>query len=167
MRKKAYRAIITRAVGNNVSVNRGFVPVDRRSVPADQHLRHLLRASRRAGGLSQKSAARRAGISSVYWQKIESGTQRAAPAGTLAAMCLATGITAGQLQDEGYKDIACVLAELAEMTAAPPSPEEHLAATPGATKEEISMLQAVWRVIRSGRTPDPFGPELGETRRRK
>jgi transcriptional regulator with XRE-family HTH domain len=164
MRKKTYRAIITRAVGNNVSVNRGFVPVDRKSVPADQHLRHLLRASRRACGLSQKAAARRAGISPVYWQKIESGTQRTAPAGTLAAMFLATGITAGQLQDEGYKDIASILDELASLTAKPPSPEEHLAATPGATEEEISFLQAAWRVLKAGRTPDPFGPEPPGTR---
>ncbi len=150
-----------------MSVNRGFVPVDRKPVPSDQRLRYLLRSGRRAAGnLSQKAAARRAGISSVYWQKIESGTQQAAPAGTLAAMCLAAGIAARQLRDEGYTDIASVLDELAGMAAPEISAEEHLAATPGATPEEISFLQAALRALRAGRTPDPFGPELPGTRRR-
>lgn len=142
--------------------------VARRSVPADQRLRDLLRTGRRASGnLSQKSAAQRAGISPVYWQKIESGTQESVPEDTLASMFLATGITAGQLRDEGYGDLAAAVDELGSMTIAPPSPEDHLAATPGATPEEISFLQAAWRALRARRTTDPFGPELSETRRQE
>jgi hypothetical protein len=57
--------------------------------------------------------------------------------------------------------------DLSAMAIAPPDPEDHLAATPGASQEEVSALQAVWRALRAGRTADPFGPELGETRRRK
>ena len=94
-------------------MNNKTAPPDRRSVPADSRLRHLLRAGRRASGrLSQKTAAQRAGISPVYWQKIESGTQQAAPAATLAAMCAAAGITASQLRDEGYAEIASAADEL-------------------------------------------------------
>jgi len=141
-------------------MNHKCVPVDRRSVPADQRLRHLLRTGRRAAGrLSQKTAAQRAGISPVYWQKIESGTQQAAPAATLAAMCTAAGITAGQLRDAGYTEIASAADELAALAAVPVTPEEHLAATPDATPEEISFLQAAWQVLRAKRTPDPFGPD--------
>lgn len=148
-------------------MDRRTAPADRRPVPADQRLRHLLRTGRKAAGrLSQKSAAQQAGISPVYWQKIESGTQQSVPAGTLAAMCLAAGITAGRLRDEGYAEIASAVDELASMTAAPLAPEEHLAATPGATPEEISFLQAAWRVLKSGQAPDPFGPGLRSTRRR-
>jgi transcriptional regulator with XRE-family HTH domain len=155
-------------MGNNVNVDQTSVPVDRRSVPVDQRLRHLLRVGRRASGkLSQKDAARRAGISPVYWQQVESGKRRAAPAGTLAAMFLAAGITAGQLRDEGYEDIASVLDELAKMAAPEVGAEEHLAATPGASPEEISALQAVWLALRAKRAPDPFGPGLAETQRRE
>jgi len=141
--------------------------VDRRPVPTDSRLRHLLRAGRKAGGrLSQKSAAQRAGISPVYWQKIESGTQQAAPVSTLAAMFLAAGVTAGQLQDEGYAEIASAVDELASMQPPPTTPEEHLAATPDATPEEISFLQAAWQVLKAGRTADPLGQELPGTSRR-
>jgi transcriptional regulator with XRE-family HTH domain len=140
----------------------------RRSVPTDQRLRNLLRAGRKASGnLSQGSAAKRAGISAVYWQKIESGALQAAPEDTLAAMCRAAGIAAVQLRDEGYENLASAVDDLSAMAIAPPDPEDHLAATPGASQEEVSALQAVWRALRAGRTADPFGPELGETRRRK
>lgn len=140
----------------------------RRSVPADPRLRELLRTGRRASGnISQRSAAQRAGISPVYWQKIESGTQSSVPEDTLASMCLAAGITACQLRDEGYEELASAVDELGAMTIAPPSPEDHLAATPDATPEEISFLQAAWRALRAKRTTDPFGPELGESRRRE
>ena len=143
------------------------VPVDRRSVPVDQRLRHLLRTGRKASGrLSQKSAAQRAGISPVYWQKIESGTQQTAPAGTLAMMYIAAGVTAGQLRDEGYAEIASAADELSALAAVPVTPEEYLAATPDATPEEITALQAVWLALRAKRTADPFGPELRSTSRR-
>jgi hypothetical protein len=138
----------------------------RRSVPADQRLRDLLRTGRRASGnLSQGSAAKRAGISSVYWQKIEAGTLQAAPEDTLATMCIAAGITAARLRDEGYENLAATVDELGAVVIAPPDPEDHLAATPGASQEEISALQAVWRALRAKRTTDPFGPGLDETRR--
>jgi transcriptional regulator with XRE-family HTH domain len=135
---------------------------------ADQKLRRLLRTCRRAGGnISQKAAARSAGISAVYWQKIEAGTQQTAPLDTLAAMFLAAGATASLLRDEGYPDLADAVDELARAAGSAVTAEEHLAATPGATAEEISFLQAALRALRAGRTPDPFGPELRGTRRRK
>jgi transcriptional regulator with XRE-family HTH domain len=149
-----------------ISAMRNDAAMDRRSVPTDQRLRRLLKAGRRASGnLSQRAAAKIAGISAVYWQKIESGTQAAAPADTLAAMFTAAGVTPARLRAEGYPDMAAAIDELAGMAAPAPAAEDYLAATPGASPEEISALQAVWRALRARRTPDPFGPELGHTRR--
>jgi transcriptional regulator with XRE-family HTH domain len=131
--------------------------VDRGPVPTDQRLRSLLRAGRHAAGkLSQKAAARAAGISPVYWQRIESGNLPSAPASTLAAMFLAAGVPAGRLRDEGYDQVAAALDELTSMKAAEVSPEDYLAATPGASAEEITALQALWKVMRAGRTPEPL-----------
>lgn len=142
--------------------------VDRGSVVTDQRIRHLLRAGRRAAGnLSQREAAERAGISEVYWQKIESGTQPSAPPGTLVAMLTAVGTTMAQLQDEGYADLALAAADYNALHApsVPPTPEDHLAATPGATAEEIGALQAVWRALRASRTAEPYSQEFERSRR--
>jgi Helix-turn-helix domain len=141
--------------------------VRRGPVQTDPHLRALLRAARRAAGdLSQRAAARQAGISLVYWQKIESGKLPAAPAGTLAVMFAATGARSGQLQDEGYPRVASAMDELAAVSAPEPSAEDHLAATPGASAEEISALQAVWRALRAKRTTDPLEPDIEQNHRR-
>jgi transcriptional regulator with XRE-family HTH domain len=138
----------------------------RRSVPTDRRLRDLLRAGRRASGsLSQKTAAQRAGISSVYWQKIESGTQRTVPEDTLAMMLAAAGITAVRLRDEGYGGLASAVDDLGAAVIAPPAPEDYLAATPGASQEEVSALQAVWRALRTGRTTEPDEPDFRQHRR--
>lgn len=140
--------------------------VDRRSVPADQGLRKLLRASRRAAGsLTQRTAAQQAGISAIYWQKIESGAQSSAPADTLAAMFLATGVSPAKLAEEGYPDVAAAMDEIASARPAAVSAEDYLAAIPGASQEEISALQAVWKALRSPRTADPLSRDLGQTSR--
>lgn len=146
--------------------------VNRRSVTTDERLRHLLRTGRRASGhMSQRDAAARASISEVYWQKIESGAQLSAPAETLAAMCTVAGITAARLRAQNctaWAQIADALDDLSEADSPEQQadPEEHLAAMPGATQEEISALQAVWRALRAKRSPEPFEPEFRRTRRR-
>lgn len=141
--------------------------VGRESVETDPRLRSILESGRRAAGnLSQRAAAGRAGISPVYWQKIESGAHPAAPAGTLASMFRATGVSAGYLRNEGYTVVAAALDDL---TGAAPEigPEEYLAATPGASAEEITALQAVWRALKAQRTAEPLESELGQHSRRK
>src|SRR5215472_8309787 len=138
--------------------------MDQRSALTDQRMRQLLRAGRRsAGNLSQKNAAQRAGISAVYWQKIESGAQQQVPVDTLAMMFTATGIGAERLEAEGYPDIASASEDIAGPE--PLTAEEHLAATPGATAEEVSALKAVWLALRAGRTAEPFERELRRTRK--
>lgn len=132
--------------------------MDRRSVCTDQHLRDLLRAGRTASGnISQREAARRAGFKIAYWQKIESGTQPSAPAETLAAMFRAIGISAGQLRDDGYPEIADRLAELESAMRREVTAEEYLTGVPGASQEEINALQALWLALRRARrTSDPL-----------
>lgn len=143
--------------------------VDRKPSLTDQRVRNLLQAGRRASGnLSQREAAQRAGISAVYWQKIESGAQQSVPATTLAAMLAVAGVTEGRLRGEGYEDLARAVADHTAASAPEaPSAEEYLAATPGASTEEISALQAVWRALRAERTAEPFEQELRRTRRGK
>lgn len=126
-------------------------------MPWTPELRHLLRAGRRAcGRLSQKTAAHGAGISPIYWQRIESGSVPAAPADTLASMFLAVQITAQRAREAGYRDIAAAMDEIAKARPAEVSAEDYLAAVPGATAEEISALQAMWRALRTKRTADPL-----------
>jgi transcriptional regulator with XRE-family HTH domain len=138
--------------------------VGRRSVPAGQRLRDLLKAGRRASGnLSQKTAAERAGISLIYWQRIESGRIAAAPPGTLAVMCQATGVTAQRLRDEGYPAVADALRDLD--AAAGVTAEDHLAATPGASAEEIGVLKAVWAALKARRTTDPLEADFDQNSR--
>ena len=153
------KSLITSAMGNTTHVNRGSVPTDRR-------LRSLLQAARKAAGnLTQREAAARAGISAIRWQQIESPRTSQAPASTLAAMLLAVKATPGRLRDEGYREIADAMDDLASMQPAEVSAEDHLAATPGASAEEISALQSVWKALKAGRTPDPFDGELRRTQR--
>lgn len=143
--------------------------VEQGTVKIDDRLRSLLRAGRRgAGNLSQKDAAERAGISEIYWQKIESGRQPTAPADTLAAMLAVTPVTPEQLRESGFPAIAEDLAELRAMGKAvwqAADPEQYLAETPGASAEEITALQAVWRALRAGRTPEPFEQDFQGTTR--
>lgn len=143
--------------------------VDRKPSLTDQRVRDLLHAGRRASGnLSQREAAQRAGISAVYWQKIESGAQQSVPVTTLAAMLAAVEVSEARLQGEGYGDLARAVADYnAVSRPGTPSAEEYLAATPGASTEEISALQAVWRALRAERTAEPFEQELRRTRRGK
>jgi transcriptional regulator with XRE-family HTH domain len=154
-------------MGNDVCAGRRPVPADRQPVPADQQLRDLLRTCRRAAGsLSQRAAAQRAGISPVYWQKIESRTVKTAPAGTLAAMFLAVSASPGHLRDAGYAVIADIMDELARSAAREVTAEDHLAATPGATEEEITALQAIWRALKASRTADPLEQDFTRHARR-
>lgn len=154
-------------MGNRSIVDQRPAPPDRISVTVDEDLRGFLRAGRTAAGkLSQRSAARRAGISPVYWQKIESGRQQTAPAGTLAAMFHAVRFPVRLLTADGHKPVAAALRKLTETTSPEPSAEDYLAATPGASAEEVSALQAVWQALRARRTPDPVEPDFERSRRR-
>lgn len=138
---------MTGAVGKDTHVKQ-------ESVPWTPELRHLLRTGRRTcGRLSQKAAAKRAGISPVYWQRIESGSMTAAPAGTLASMFLAAEITPQRAAETGHPGVAAAMTEI--LKARPEvSAEDYLAAVPGATDEEITALQTVWRALRAKRTMD-------------
>lgn len=146
-------------MGNTASVRRG-------SVHTGPRLRHILQTGRRAAGnLSQRAAAERAGISLPYWQKIESGTLDHIPAGTLATMLTAIGASPEYLRDQGYAEVADVMEELTSMPDTRVRAEDYLAAVPGASAEEISALQAVWRALRAKRVTDPLESDLRHTRR--
>lgn len=142
--------------------------MDRGPVATGQRLRALLRAGRKASGnLSQRAAAEKAGFKAVYWQKIESGAQPTAPASTLAAMFLAAGVKPALLREQGYPELADLVEELAALRATEVSPEDYLAAIPGASEEEISALQTVWRALRAKRTTEPLEPDFNEHDRRQ
>ena len=68
----------------------------------------LLRASRMRTRprLSQKAAAEAAGVSEVYWSKIESGAKDRAELDYLAEMCIAVGVPVRVLRKFGHHELA-------------------------------------------------------------
>ena len=78
----------------------------------------LITAALRAAGLSAREAARRAGISEGRWRQIAGGYQVVSPgvyaqvlgpAGTLARMAAAAGVTPEQMTAAGRDDAARVM----------------------------------------------------------
>lgn len=78
----------------------------------------LITAALRAGGLSARQAARRAGISEGRWRQISGGYQVIrpgvyvpvrGPADTLARMAAVAGVSADELRAAGREDAAQVL----------------------------------------------------------
>jgi hypothetical protein len=80
----------------------------------------LITAALARNGLSARAAARRAGLSEGRWRQITGGYQVVSPgvyaevrgpAGTLARMAAAAGVTAAQLRAAGRDDAARILAD--------------------------------------------------------
>ena len=78
----------------------------------------LITSALRRGGMSARQAARRAGISEGRWRQISGGYQVVrpgvyasvrGPAGTLARMAAAAGVSADELRAAGRSDAALVL----------------------------------------------------------
>lgn len=90
----------------------------------------LIRAALKASRMSARKAAKLADISDARWRQIVSGSQSVggmkaavvAPAGTLARMARAVGVTPDQLDDAERSDAAEELRELE--AAAPPEGQE-------------------------------------------
>jgi transcriptional regulator with XRE-family HTH domain len=95
----------------------------------------LLATALKDSGLSIREASRRAGISYGRWRQVVNGVQHVspgnfaavhAPAGTLARMAQAVGITADAMEAEGARPDAA-----AEMRRTPPSPRPQDDGWPG------------------------------------
>lgn len=78
----------------------------------------LITSALRRGGMSARQAARQAGISEGRWRQISGGYQVVrpgvyasvrGPAGTLARMAAAAGVSADELRAAGRSDAALVL----------------------------------------------------------
>jgi len=89
---------------------------------------------RRVPKISQREAARRAGISETRWRQIVQGYQQlqdgvrapvTAPADTLARMAFAVGASEAELTAAGRADAAQSLAELAQPRNAPAAAAPH------------------------------------------
>ena len=110
----------------------------------------LLQRARDRRHLSQRAAARKAGMSDGRWRHIESGYQTVsagvhaavrAPAGTLARMAASLGVTAAELIDAGREDAAKELATVASPAVAGREPSvEQLAAYLAALPEDDADL---------------------------
>lgn len=139
----------------------------RATVTLDSQLRHLLRAGRRAPRrMSQREAAARAGISTVYWQKIESGRIPSAPTDTLAAMLAAVDVPVEVVRELDYHHIAEQMDTAADVSSRSRlGPEDHLAITPTADAHDVALLQQLWRWLKANRLPDSFEEELRRPRR--
>jgi transcriptional regulator with XRE-family HTH domain len=72
----------------------------------------VIRIARRKSNLSQAQAARKAGISEVYWQQLETGKHRDTPRmDTLVDMLEATNTPVQVLWNTGHEDVAQALEE--------------------------------------------------------
>jgi len=127
-----------------------------------------------AGRLSIREASRRAGISYGRWRQITSGVQNVspgsyaavrAPAGTLARMARAAGVSPAQLEDAGRADAAEALRKMASdrsprpalvpplVTASAPGDEddteerEFINLTRMAEPADIPVLRALRRLL--------------------
>lgn len=125
-----------------------------------QELRGLLKAARTRLGLTQRAAARRAGIDASWWKKLEGGTRQVTQLSTMAAMCIAVGISPGALESIGHPKLAdhVRMAKLAQADAV--TAEEHLAQTPGTSPHERHLLILMLRAIRSPDIADPFADRV-------
>ena len=80
----------------------------RATIPLDDSFAELLRASRMRTRprLSQKAAADVAGVSEVYWSKIESGAKDTADLDYLCEMCIAVRVPVRALEKSGHHKLA-------------------------------------------------------------
>lgn len=90
-------------------------------------IRLLLKLHRKRLGLSQRQAADKAGISTVWWRHIETGHAETVPALTLARMAYAAGLPASRLRELGLSRVAELASELEEMPEDEQAEGEHTA----------------------------------------
>lgn len=132
-----------------------------------QQLRELLRAARGHLHLTQREAAKRAGIDPSWWKKLENGSRSVTQASTIAAMCVAVQITPHKLESIGLPRLAFQVKTA--LAAKPLSSEEHIARAPGMSEHEKRMLIGLLRAMRVAgdgqKDPqkDPFSDHLRAT----
>jgi hypothetical protein len=107
----------------------------------------LIRLVRVAARIRAPAAARDAGISPARWSQVENGYEKRrgkykavrAPAGTIAQMARAIGLSADRLEQAGRPDAAAVLREMERPreTQAPLPPGEP----PALTAEEEQLVE--------------------------
>ncbi|WP_327290242.1 helix-turn-helix domain-containing protein [Streptomyces sp. NBC_01198] len=134
--------------------------------PEGQLIKQALVGSR----LSQREAARRAGISETRWRQLVSGYQLVSrakvpvrsPDDTLARMARAVGVTAEQLAGAGREGAAAVLRE-ADATAAPLGRGTDPGSASGRSRveERWPLVQAVLRQARLGLTAAEYDTLAG------
>jgi len=123
----------------------------------------LLRLARDAGRLTIPAAARAAQISKARWAQVEAGyevrrdgyRQVRAPAGTLAHMARAVGLTPDRLETEGRRpDAAIVLREIQRDPAPVPPQPPGGESVDGLTPEEARITREFVEAIRRSRRDD-------------
>lgn len=70
-------------------------------------LRDLIRMTRKeTAHMSQRTAAKAAGYSTVWWRHIEEGRYDELPSDTLARMCYVIGVSPESLRELGFSELA-------------------------------------------------------------
>jgi hypothetical protein len=77
----------------------------------DDNLRVVLRTGRHKAKLSQITAAARAGISGIWWAKLETGTHTMTTQDTFIKMIMAVHVPSRVLKRAGYPSLALALEE--------------------------------------------------------
>lgn len=75
----------------------------------NQNLRSLLRTARSLARLSQKEAARKAGVSPAWWKRVESAAETTVAPETLVSMLDAVGVLPRHLDDLNEHELAELL----------------------------------------------------------
>lgn len=121
----------------------------------------LIRRAREAARIKTPAASRAAGISTARWSQVENGYETRlgrpkpvrAPAGTLAHMAHAVGVTPERLEAVGRSDAAEILREIilieSDPQEVPPAPTSAAGRSP---EEEASIVTEFlrWRASQPG-----------------
>jgi transcriptional regulator with XRE-family HTH domain len=117
-------------------------------------------------GLTQQELAKRTGVSAVWIRAIEAGRRPATPA-TLGNICFALGIEPRWLRDNGYSEVADVVADCESaailLAENPDTAEDHLRVTPGLSEDQKEQLVVAFHEIR--KRSEPLGNDIWRRRR--
>lgn len=117
-------------------------------------------------GLTQQELHKKTGVSAVWIRAIESGRREPSVA-TLGNLCYALGIEPRWLRDNGYLEVADVVADCVSaailLEEDPDTAEDHLRGTPGLSEDQKEQLVEAMHDIK--KRAEPLGNDIWRRRR--
>lgn len=117
-------------------------------------------------GLTQQELSEKTGVSAVWIRAIEAGRRDPSTA-TLGNLCYALGIEPRWLRDNGYPEVADVVADCVSaailLDEDPDTAEDHLRETPGLSEDQKEQLVEAFHDIK--KRSEPLGHDIWRRRR--